>query len=80
MASRSPGRGIWRNLGVADVPDMALHSWTDRIRFRFAREEAQTMAEYAVVLGVITPMIVVAFALLADEVTSLFDNIRGFFT
>lgn len=59
---------------------MALHSWTDRIRSRFAHEEGQTMAEYAVVLGVITPMIVVAFALLADQITSVIDTVRGYFS
>jgi hypothetical protein len=57
---------------------MALHSWIDRIRSRSAREEAQTMAEYAVVLGVITPVIVVAFAMFADEITRLIDAVRGF--
>jgi Flp pilus assembly pilin Flp len=67
-------------MGVADVPDMALHSWTDRIRSRFAHEEAQTMAEYAVILGVITPVIVVAFAMLADEIARIFDTFRGFFS
>jgi Flp pilus assembly pilin Flp len=80
MASRSPGRGIWTGLGVADVPDMALHRWIDRIRSRFAHEEAQTMAEYAVILGVITPVIVVAFAMLADEIARIFDTFRGFFS
>jgi Flp pilus assembly pilin Flp len=59
---------------------MALHNWTDRIRSRFAHEEAQTMAEYAVVLGVITPMIVVAFALLADEVTGVINTFVGYFS
>jgi Flp pilus assembly pilin Flp len=59
---------------------MALHSRTDRIRSRVAHEEAQTMAEYAVVLGVITPMIVVAFALLADQIASVIDTFRGYFS
>lgn len=38
------------------------------------------MAEYAVVLGVITPVIVVAFALLADEIARIFDTFRGYFS
>jgi Flp pilus assembly pilin Flp len=59
---------------------MALHGWIDRIRARFAQEEAQTMAEYAVVLGVITPVIAVAFSLLADEITSIIDTVSGYFS
>jgi Flp pilus assembly pilin Flp len=57
---------------------MPLQRWIDRIRSRPAREEGQTMAEYAVVLGVITPVIVVAFAMFADEITRLINNVRGF--
>ena len=69
---------MWRRLGGADVPDMALHRWIDRIRSRPAREEAQTMAEYAVVLGVITPVIVVAFALLANQIAGIYNAFRAF--
>jgi Flp pilus assembly pilin Flp len=58
---------------------MALHSWIDRIRSRFAHEEAQTMSEYAIVLGVITPVIIVGYALLADEIAGVFDAFRGYF-
>lgn len=38
----------------------------DAVESRVGREHGQTMAEYAVILGVITPAIVVAFALLSD--------------
>ncbi len=34
---------------------------------RFRRHDGQTMTEYAVILAVITPAIVAAFALLADS-------------
>ena len=37
--------------------NMAFHGWFDRIRSRCSREGAQTMAEYAVTLAVITPAI-----------------------
>jgi hypothetical protein len=49
---------MWRLVGGADLPDLALYSWIDRIRSgSAAQEEAQTMAEYAVVLGVVrSPM------------------------
>jgi Flp pilus assembly pilin Flp len=34
----------------------------------FWREEGQTMAEYGVTLAVITPMVIVAFALLSGRI------------
>ena len=34
----------------------------------FRREEGQTMAEYGVTLAVITPMVIVAFALLSGRI------------
>jgi Flp pilus assembly pilin Flp len=59
---------------------MALYRWIDRIRSRSAQEKGQTMAEYAVVLGVITPVIVVAFALLAEQIAGIFNAFRGYFS
>jgi len=35
------------------------------------------MAEYAVILGVITPAIVLAYVLFADEIAKLIDSVRG---
>jgi Flp pilus assembly pilin Flp len=58
---------------------MAIRGRIDRIRSRWGREEAQTMAEYAVVLGVITPAIIVAYGLFADQIAAMFDTFRGFF-
>jgi len=37
------------------------------------------MAEYAVILGVITPAIVVAYALFSDDIGHLIDAVRGIF-
>jgi Flp pilus assembly pilin Flp len=45
-----------------------------------AREEAQTMAEYAVVLSVITLAIVVSYALLAGSIQSVFELVVSFFS
>jgi Flp pilus assembly pilin Flp len=56
---------------------MAPPGWFDRIRSRCRRETAQTMAEYAVVLAVITPAIIIAYALLSDRVASLLDSVRA---
>jgi Flp pilus assembly pilin Flp len=48
-------------------------------RFRLLRrEDGQTMAEYAVVIGVITPIIVLAFAAMSDAVASRLETIVGF--
>ena len=43
------------------------------------REDGQTMAEYAVVLAVITPAIVAAFAILSDAVADRVATVIGFF-
>jgi Flp pilus assembly pilin Flp len=56
---------------------MATASWIDRLRSRISRDEAQTMAEYAVILGVITPAVIVAFALLSDSVESMIRSVIG---
>lgn len=58
---------------------MAFQSWIDRTLSRWNRAEAQTMAEYAVILGVITPAIVVAYALLSGDVGTLIDKVRAIF-
>jgi Flp pilus assembly pilin Flp len=42
------------------------------------REEGQTMAEYAVVLAVITPAIIIAFAALSDAVAARLEAVIGF--
>jgi Flp pilus assembly pilin Flp len=57
---------------------MALPGWIVWLR-RCGREQAQTMAEYAVILGVITPAIVVAYALFSDDIGRLIDGVRGIF-
>jgi hypothetical protein len=42
------------------------------------REEAQTMAEYVVVLAVITPIVLLAFAGISGAVLNAIENVRGF--
>jgi Flp pilus assembly pilin Flp len=56
---------------------MAFHGWFDRIRSRCCRETAQTMAEYGVVLGVIVPAIVIAYAAFSDDIARLVDSVRS---
>jgi Flp pilus assembly pilin Flp len=42
------------------------------------REEGQTMAEYAVVLAVITPVVVLAFATFGNAIIPVIDTVRSF--
>jgi Flp pilus assembly pilin Flp len=51
---------------------------TDRIRSSWRTEDAQTMAEYVVVLAVITPIVILAFASLSEAVLSAITAVRGF--
>ena len=37
------------------------------------------MAEYAVILGVITPAIIVAYGLFSDDIGRLLDSVRAIF-
>ena len=46
---------------------------------RLKREEGQTMSEYAIVLAVITPAIVAAFALLSDAVANRINAFIDYF-
>jgi Flp pilus assembly pilin Flp len=42
-------------------------------------DEGQTMSEYAIVLAVITPAIVAAFALLSDSFVDRLEFVASFF-
>jgi Flp pilus assembly pilin Flp len=57
---------------------MALLGLNIRTRTRLGSEEAQTMAEYAVILAVITPAIVASIALLASAILPLITQVIGF--
>jgi Flp pilus assembly pilin Flp len=47
------------------------------IRARFGRQEGQTMAEYAVVLAVITVATVAVFTALSDGIQGAIGNVTG---
>ena len=49
------------------------------LQTRLAREEGQTMAEYGVVLGVITLAAVGAFLLLGNEIRTVIEAVIGRF-
>jgi len=57
--------------------NMAFHAWFDRFRSRCSREGAQTMAEYAITLAVITPAIIIAYGLFSDQIARLLDAVRA---
>jgi Flp pilus assembly pilin Flp len=57
---------------------MATSGRIDRIRARCSRQEAQTMAEYAVILAVITPAIVAAYALFSGAIEPLIRQVIDF--
>lgn len=44
------------------------------------RENAQTMAEYAVVLGVITLAIVASYATMSDAIQGILERVAGLFS
>jgi Flp pilus assembly pilin Flp len=47
------------------------------LRARFEVEEGQTMAEYGVVLAVLSLGVVVALGLLSGAISSAIDKVRG---
>jgi Flp pilus assembly pilin Flp len=62
----------------ADLAHMSPSGRVDRIRSSCRKEEAQTMAEYVVVLAVITPIVILAFASLSEAILSVITAVRGF--
>jgi Flp pilus assembly pilin Flp len=56
---------------------MKLRDWIELIRIQIAREEGQTMAEYGVVLAVITVGVVAAIGLLALAITNKLGAVTG---
>lgn len=56
---------------------MAFHGSIRRILDRCGDSEAQTMAEYGVILGVITPAILIGIALLAENIRSVISGVAS---
>jgi Flp pilus assembly pilin Flp len=54
-----------------------VNSMLTKIRARFAREEGQTMAEYAVVLAVITVATVAVFTALSGGIAGAIGSVTG---
>jgi len=62
----------------ADFSVMSISGRVDRIRSWWCREDAQTMAEYVVVLAVITPAVILAFVLFGSAIVPAIDGVRSF--
>jgi Flp pilus assembly pilin Flp len=58
---------VLKALGTDDETMNRLHVWR--------REDGQTMAEYSVILAVITPAIVLAIALMSNSIASVIGEI-----
>jgi Flp pilus assembly pilin Flp len=56
---------------------MDLAIWFNFLRAAATREEGQTMAEYGVVLAVITLGVIVALGALALAITGSLNNVTG---
>jgi Flp pilus assembly pilin Flp len=50
---------------------------TVRTLLDWQREDGQTMAEYSIILAVITPAIVLTISLLSDRIAGLFSSLPG---
>jgi Flp pilus assembly pilin Flp len=48
------------------------------LRARFGVEEGQTMAEYGVVLAVITALVVIAIGALSGAIAAALNTVRGY--
>jgi Flp pilus assembly pilin Flp len=56
---------------------MTIRDWLDLIKIHARRSEGQTMAEYGVVLAVITIGVFVALGALALAITGKLDDVTG---
>jgi len=66
------------DLKMADFPHMSPSGRTACAPLRRRRDEGQTAAEYAIVLGVITPLIALVFMTLGDSIAPIFDRLTSY--
>jgi len=57
---------------------MTLSQWLEFVRTNYRKEEGQTMAEYGVVLAVITLGVVVTLGLLSGGISSALNSVISF--
>ena len=56
---------------------MTFSEWFELLRTHWRKEEGQTMAEYGVVLAVITIAVIGAITLLSDNVRNAIEQVAG---
>ena len=59
---------------------MFISWWLDYVRQNWRKEEGQTMAEYGVVLAVITVLSIAAFTALSRGITQAINNVTSVLT
>ena len=59
---------------------MFISWWLDYVRQNWRKEEGQTMAEYGVVLAVITVLTIVALTALSGGITKAIGNVTSVIT
>ena len=57
---------------------MTYRDWLELLRTHWRKEEGQTMAEYGVVLAVITVGAVAAFTALSGGIEGAINRVKGF--
>jgi len=57
--------------------EMTFSQWFEFVRGNYGREEGQTMAEYGVVLAVITLGVVVTLGLLSGGINNALNSVIG---
>ena len=63
-----------------EVNAVLLYDFAQKLFARFRREEGQTMAEYAVVLAVVTLLVIGAITLLSTNIGSEISKIANILT
>jgi Flp pilus assembly pilin Flp len=68
------------NAGKRRVCGRPLRRYRMQDQTTARREDGQTMPEYALILGIITPAIIIALGLLSDGVRARVETVIGFFS
>ena len=78
-SSTTPVHSVQRALEMSKGGEsMTYTDLVTYLRARFGVEEGQTMAEYGVVLAVITLLVVGAIGLLSGAIAAALDTVRGY--
>ena len=73
----TPGWRASTGLGKEVNNYMLISEWLDYVRLNWRKEEGQTMAEYGVVLAVITVAALLAFQTLGGGISKAIDKVTA---